>query len=97
MIHSRFIESAALAVDAVLSRVRMPAETVAALAPNDFLDLEPQTGSQLVVQLMAEGQTIAVASLEQVDGQLIATITNIGPGLAGRRIDQWKHRKAKTV
>ena len=95
----RFIESTAVAVDAVISRVRMQAESLAALKPGDCLDLEPQAGSELLVQLMVEGQTIAVASVEVVDGQLVATIINNdlnnGPGMTGRRIDQWKHSKAK--
>jgi flagellar motor switch/type III secretory pathway protein FliN len=88
---------AAIQVDAVLARVRMPADAVAALSPNDRLDLEPEAGSQLLVRLMAEGKTIAVASVEVVDGRLVATIINNGPGVAGRRIDQWKHTKAKTT
>jgi flagellar motor switch/type III secretory pathway protein FliN len=95
------IQTTSMVVDAVLARVRMQAETLAALSPGDRLDIEPQAGSQLLVHLVAEGQIIAVASVEQVDGQLIATIINNalnnGPGPAGRRIDQWKHRKAKTT
>jgi flagellar motor switch/type III secretory pathway protein FliN len=95
------IERTPIEVDAVLARLRMPVETLAALSPNDRLDIEPQAGSQLIVHLMAEGQTIAVASVDEIDGQLVATIINngfnIGPGLGGRRIDQWKHTKAKTT
>jgi Type III flagellar switch regulator (C-ring) FliN C-term len=96
-----FIRTTSVTVDAVLARVRMPVESVAALAPGDRLDIEAQGGAGLLVRLVAEGQTIAVAALEIVDGQLIATIlnndANNGPGVAGRRIDQWKHRKAKTT
>jgi flagellar motor switch protein FliM len=96
-----FIQTTSVTVDAVLARVRMPAESIAALSPGDWLDIEAQGGAGLLVRLIAEGQTIAVASLEIVDGQLIATIlnhdANNGPGAAGRRIDQWKHRKAKTT
>ena len=79
----------------------MPAETLATLSPDDRLEIEPPSGSPLLVHLMAAGHTIAVASLEVVDGQLIATIINNdlnnGPGSGGRRIDQWKLRKAKTT
>ena len=83
----------------------MPAEALAALSPADRLDIEAQSGAQLLVHLVAEGRTLAVASLAQVDGRLIATIIesgvdnnlNSGPGLPGQRIDQWKHRKAKTT
>jgi hypothetical protein len=101
----RFIEFTTTEVDAVLARLRIPAETLVALSPADRLEIEPPSGSPLLVQLMAAGQTIAFASLEVVDGQLIATIINNdvnndlnnGPGSGGRRIDQWKHRKAKTT
>jgi flagellar motor switch/type III secretory pathway protein FliN len=96
-----FIQTTSVTVDAVLARIRMPAESVAALSPGDRLDIEAQGGAGLLVRLIAEGQTIAVAALEVVDGQLIATILNNdgnnGPGVAGRRIDQWKHKKAKTT
>ena len=88
-------------VDAVLARAKMPLEVVAALSPNDRLEIEPSAGSTLLVELIAAGQTIAVASVEVVDGQLIATIVenhlSNGPGLAGRRIDQWKLSKATTT
>lgn len=98
---SGFIETTTLEVAAVLSRVRMQVETLALLGPGDRLDIEAQNGSQLLVQLMAGGQAIAVASVEQIDGRLIATIINNDlnqlPGVAGGRIDQWKHRKAKTA
>jgi Type III flagellar switch regulator (C-ring) FliN C-term len=97
----RFIECTTTVVDAVLARVRMPAESLVALSPGDRLDIEPQARSQLLVELVAEGQTIALALVEAVDGQLVATIINSGvnngPGMAGRRIDQWKHSKAKTT
>jgi hypothetical protein len=93
--------STVIEVDAVLARVRMTANSLAALSPNDRLDIEPQAGSELLVQLTVAGQTIAVASVEVIDGQLVATIIdndlNKGPGLAGRRIGQWKYRKAKTT
>ncbi len=73
--------------------------SLAALSPNDRLDIEPQAGSQLLVHLMAEGQTIAVASVDEIDGQLVATIINhglgSGPVMGGRRIDQWKHRRQR--
>ncbi len=88
-------------VDAVLARAKMPLEVVAALSPDDRLEVSPSAGAALLVQLIAEGQIIALASVDVVDGQLIATIVenhlSNGPGLAGRRIDQWKHRKAKTT
>lgn len=95
------IERTTIEVDAVLARLRMPVETLAALSPNDRLDIEPQAGSQLLVHLMVEGQTIAVASVDEIDGQLVATIINnglgSGPVMGGRRIDQWKHTKVKTT
>ena len=88
-------------VDAILARARMPLEVVAALSPNDRLEVTPPAGSPLLVQLIADGQIIALASVEVIDGQLIATIVenhlSNGPGLAGRRIDQWKLNKATTT
>ena len=101
MMSSRFIECTTTTVEAVLATMRMPADSVAALSPGDRLDIAPPAGSQLLVQLMVDGRPIALASVEAVDGQLVATIINngfnIGPGLGGRRIDQWKHTKAKTT
>jgi len=97
MTAASFTQTTTIMVDAVLAYAKMPAETLAALSPNDRLEIEPQAGSALLVELVAQGQTLAVASVEQVDGQLIATIINIGPAIGGRRIDQWKHRKAKTT
>ena len=96
MTSPRFTECTTV-VDAVLATMRMPADSVAALSPGDRLDIAPPAGSQLLVQLMVDGRPIALASVEVVDGQLVATIINKGPGLAGPRIDQWKHRKAKTT
>ena len=93
----RFIEAPVVKVDAVLARVRMPAESLAALSPTDRLDIVSEGGSEPRVEFVVEGEVIAVASIEVVDGQLIATITNNGPARSGRRIDQWKHRKAKTT
>ena len=97
MTPARSLEALAMEVHAVLARVRMTAESLAALSPADRLDIEPQSSSQLLVELAVEGKTIALASVELIDGQLIATIINNGPGQAGRRIDQWKHSKAKTT
>jgi flagellar motor switch/type III secretory pathway protein FliN len=84
-------------VEAVLSSMRMRADALAALAPGDHLDLEAQAGSTLMVRLIADGATVATATLAVEDGRLIATIINSGSGIAGRRIDQWKHSKTKTT
>jgi hypothetical protein len=97
MTSSRNIENTTVEIQAVLSRLRMPAEEVAALAPADRLDIEGEGGGGLLVQLIAAGKTVAVASLEVADGKLVATIINHGPGLTGERIDQWKHSKATTT
>jgi flagellar motor switch/type III secretory pathway protein FliN len=91
------IEATAMEVDAVLARLRMTVEDLATLSPDDRLDVEPAAGSQLRVEFAIKGKTIALASVEVVDGRLIATIINNRPGSAGRRIDQWMHRKAKTT
>jgi flagellar motor switch/type III secretory pathway protein FliN len=97
MISNNFLQSAEVTVDAVVARTRMPAASLAALEPGDFVDLEAQAGSELVVRLVADGSTVAVASIEEVNGQLVATIINNGPGTTGGRIDQWMCRKAKTT
>jgi flagellar motor switch/type III secretory pathway protein FliN len=91
------LESTTVEVQAVLSRLKMPAEEIAALAPPDRLEIEAEGGAGLQVQLVAAGNTIAVASLEVVDGRLVATIINTGPIIPGGRIDQWKHSKATTT
>jgi flagellar motor switch/type III secretory pathway protein FliN len=93
----RTIENTAVEVQAVLARLRMPAESLAALCCGDHLTVESEDGSGLRVRLIAAGVTIAVASIEVREGSLIATIVNRGPELTGRRIDQWKHSKAMTT
>jgi len=90
------IENTTVEVQAVLSRLQMAAEEVALLAPSNRLEIEAEGGAGLLVQLVAAGNTIAVASLEVVDGRLIATIINNGPLIPGGRIDQWKLSKATT-
>ena len=96
MTPSRTIESTAVEVQAVLSRLRMPTEEVAALAPADRNEIEAEAGTGLLVRLVAAGNTIAVASLEVVEGRLVATIINNGPATVAGRIDQWKHSKPTT-
>jgi flagellar motor switch/type III secretory pathway protein FliN len=91
------IESTAVEVQAVLARLRMPAESLAALSLGDHLTVESEDGSGLLVRLMAAGVTIAIASIEMIEGNLIATIVNHGPAVTGTRIDQWKHSKATTT
>jgi len=93
----RTIENTAVEVHAVLARLRMPTESLAALSCGDHLSVESEDGSGLLVRLMAAGVTIAVASIEVIEGSLIATIVNRGPELSGPRIEQWKHRKATTT
>ena len=90
------IENTTVEVQAVLSRLQMAAEEVALLAPSNRLEIEAEGGAGLLVQLVAAGNTIAVASLEVVDGRLIATIINNGPLIPEGRIDQWKLSKATT-
>ncbi|HVN26869.1 MAG TPA: FliM/FliN family flagellar motor switch protein [Candidatus Binataceae bacterium] len=96
MVPARNAENIAIEVEAVLSRLRMAAEEAAALKPGDRLEIEGEGGVGLQVQLVAAGVTVAIASLEVVDGKLVAGIINRGPGLTGR-IDQWKHNKATTM
>jgi hypothetical protein len=96
MTPSRIIESTSVEVQAVLSRLRMPTEEVAALAPPDRIEIEAEAGAGLLVRLVAAGNIIAVASLEAVDGRLVATIINNGPATSEGRIDQWKHSKPTT-
>src|SRR6202030_2230861 len=78
----RFIEGPVVKVDAVLARVRMPAESLAALSTTDRLDIVTEGGSEHRLEFVVEGKIVAVASVEVVDGQLIATIINNGPGRA---------------
>lgn len=82
-------------VSAVISRIEMPALSIAALAPGDFLDTEPEIGNQPIVRLTIGATTVALASIAKVEGQLIATIINDRPDLSGRKGDTWKVRKPK--
>lgn len=93
----RTIENTTVEVHAVLARLRMPAESLAALGSGDHLSVESEDGAGLLVRLMVAGVTIAIASIEMIEGSLIATIVNQGPGMTGPRIDQWKHSKATTT
>jgi Type III flagellar switch regulator (C-ring) FliN C-term len=82
-------------VSAVISRIEMPALSIAALAPGDFLDTEPEIGNQPIVRLTIGATTVALASIAKVEGRLIATIINNRPDLSGRKGDTWKVRKPK--
>ena len=84
-------------VSAVLSRIQMPALSIAALEPGDFLDTEPEIGDPPIVRLTIGATTVALASIAKLEGRLIATIINNGPGLSGRKDDTWKLRKPKRL
>jgi hypothetical protein len=86
---------AELMVSAVISRIEMPALSIAALAPGDFLDTEPEIGNQPIVRLTIGATTVVLASIAKVEGRLIATIINNRPDLSGRKGDTWKVRKPK--
>jgi flagellar motor switch/type III secretory pathway protein FliN len=82
-------------VSAVISRTQMPAVSLAALEPGDFLDTEPEIGSPPIVRLTIGATTVALASIAKVEGRLIATIINNRPDVSGRKGDTWKVRKPK--
>ena len=84
-------------VSAVISRTQMPALSITALEPGDFLDTEPQIGNQPIVRLTIGATTVALASIAKVEGRLIATIINNRPDLSGRKDDTWKVRKPKRL
>jgi len=94
---SRSLLHSEVEIDAVLSSIKMPAEALAGLAAGDHIDLEAQGSTELTVRLVADSETIAVASLTLDGDRLVATILKNGPGGAGKRIDQWKNRKARTT
>jgi flagellar motor switch/type III secretory pathway protein FliN len=80
-------------LSAVLAKLRMPAGQLAALAAGDRIEVEPEPGAEPVVRLMVGGATVAVASVEEHDGRLIATISRIGNRSAVRNLEQWQFRK----
>ncbi len=80
-------------VSAVISRTQMPAASVAALEPGDVLKTEPEIGNLPLVRLTVGASTIALASIEKVDGRLVATIINHRSDLYGRKDDTWKLTK----
>jgi hypothetical protein len=91
-----FTRTARVVVDAVISRIQIPAESLAALEPGDLIDIEPESPNQIVVQLSVAGTIIGSAVVEEKDGRLIATIINTSSHMQGRGNDQWKVRKPKT-
>jgi hypothetical protein len=84
------LEASILEVDAILSSATMQADVLAAFAPGDRLDVEPRGNATLTVRFVANGQTVATASLAVEDERLVATIISKGPATAGARNDQWK-------
>ncbi|HLX38372.1 MAG TPA: FliM/FliN family flagellar motor switch protein [Candidatus Binataceae bacterium] len=86
-----------LELEAVLSSTTMQADTLAALTPGDHLVVEPRGNSALTVRFVANGETVATASLAVEDERLIATIISKGRAPAGARIDQWKLSNGKTT
>ena len=86
-----------LEVDAVLSSTTMRADALAALSPGEHLEVEPRGISALTVRLVANGETVATASLSVEDERLVATIISKGPAKAGSGIDQWKLSNPKTT
>jgi flagellar motor switch/type III secretory pathway protein FliN len=84
-------------VSAVLSRVRMPVETLAALAPGDCLEVEPEISVGAQVRLTIGDKTIAIASVTEDNGCLIATIVRLGAGHAVEKPDPWQFRKDAPV
>jgi flagellar motor switch/type III secretory pathway protein FliN len=81
-------------VSAVISRLAMPAAELAALAPGDVLETEPQVGHEPMIRLTIGGATVALATIAKRDGKLIATIINNRPELSGRKGDVWKVKRA---
>jgi hypothetical protein len=79
-------------VSAVISRTEMPALLVASLEPGDSLETEPEIGNQPIVRLTIGSVTVALATIANREGRLIATIINC-PDLSGRKDDTWKVRK----
>jgi flagellar motor switch/type III secretory pathway protein FliN len=80
-------------VAAVIARTRMPARSLAALQPGDFIETEPEIGTQPIVRLTVGTTTVALASIAKVEGRLIATILDNRSELAGRKGDLWMVRK----
>jgi hypothetical protein len=86
-----------LELDAVLSSSTMQADALAALSPGDHLEVEPRGNSALTIRFVANGKTLATASLAVEDERLVATIISNGPAPGGARIDQWKLSNGKTT
>jgi flagellar motor switch/type III secretory pathway protein FliN len=80
-------------VAAAISRTEMPALAIAALEPGDVLETQPKVGTQPIVRLTIGSTTIALASIAEVEGRLIATIIDYSPALAAQKDDTWKVRK----
>ena len=82
-----------LRVDAVIAQLRMPADALAAVQPGDLIDLEPAVAGGLLLQFAINGTTVALATVREIDGRLVATIIESNLESKLRRVDQWKLRK----
>ncbi len=91
--HAGSLTSANVRVDAVISRLRMPAESLAAVQLGDLIDIEPEVPGGLILQLSINGTTVAWASVREADGQLVGTIIDRNANPKLQRVDQWKLRK----
>jgi len=78
---------------AVIARLRIATGMIAALTPDDELEVEPEVGFKPMVRFVAGGRTIATASVAIENDSLVATISTLGAGPPGRKDDRWLFRK----
>jgi len=77
-----------ICVSAVVAQLRIPARLLSGLSTADSLEIEPE-GGELLVSFKAEGTTIAVGKLRDINGRLSATIIWTGAQRHEPRCDQW--------
>ncbi len=80
-------------LSAVLTTISMPAGVLAQLAPGDCIETESEPGLQHMVRLRVGATTVALASVEEIGGRLVARIIHIGEEPEKKRFEQWQFRK----
>lgn len=80
-------------VSAILARVRMPAATLAMLAPGDCIQVEPEIEVGARLRLTIGDKTIAIASVTEDNGCLVATIIRLGADDTVDKPEPWQFRQ----
>lgn len=93
--NKQWTNAADVCLSAILTRIRMPVETLASLKSGDIIEVEPYLGTEPSVRLSVHGRTVAIATLIEDEGVIRATITQLDPD-EDREFEKWELRTSET-